>query len=396
VSIRRLLTIALSCALVVTFQASMATAKPAPSCMDPAGCVVIGPGEPVRLGTLLVTELGVLGRESAQAVELATETRGDLVGHPIRLVHLGDGCNAGLATTTAEAVAADGFLAGVIGASCSSASIPVAPILGGAGITTISPSSTNVLLTDPDLRDPFFFRFAYNDQYAADELAAFLIGEGLSTAATVVADHPSLLATGQRFADLFDQAGGTLSNEFVVGSGQGDFSTELAAIASDVPDVIVFLTFQGAAFVTQARATAGLETTTLASTEAAQGVVVELADPADAEGLILSLPDFGFLEEEPYLSTLGAPFAAAFGEPTLAFHAYAFDAANRLMDAIESFQQGNSQKLTIPRTALRDAIEATTNYSGVTGSITCDPNGECNGQAFVIRVVVGGVLVEPS
>jgi branched-chain amino acid transport system substrate-binding protein len=396
VSVRRLLIITLSCALIVTWQAAMATAKPAPSCMDPAGCIVLGPGEPVRLGTLVVTELGALGRESAQAVELATATRGDLAGHPIRLIHLGDGCNAGLATTTAEAVAADGLLVAVLGASCSSASIPVAPILGGAGITTMSPSSTNALLTDPDLRDPFFFRFAYNDQYAGDELASFLIGEGHLDAATVVADHPSLLATGQRFADEFVQAGGTLTNEFVVGNGQDDFSAELAAIASDVPDVIVFITFQAAAFVTQTRDTPGLETTTLASTEAAQGVVAELAEPADAEGLVLSLPDFGFLEEEPYLSTLGAPFTASFGEPTLAYHAYAFDAANRLMDAIESFQQGNSQKLTIPRTALRDAIAATANYPGVTGSITCDPNGECNGQTFVIRVVVGGALVEPS
>ena len=395
-SVRRLLTITLSCALIVTWQAAMATAKPAPSCMDPAGCIVLGPGEPVRLGTLVVTELGALGRESAQAVELATETRGDLAGHPIRLIHLGDGCNPGLATTTAQAVAADGLLVAVLGASCSSASIPVAPILGGAGITTISPSSTNALLTDPDLRDPFFFRFAYNDQYAGDELASFLIGEGQLDAATVVADHPSLLATGQRFADAFVQAGGTLTDEFVVGDGQDDFSAELTAIASDIPDVIVFITFQGTAFVTQARDTPGLETTTLASTEAAQDVVAQLDDPADAEGLVLSLPDFGFLEEEPYLSSLGAPFAASFGEPTLAYHAYAFDAANRLMDAIESFQQGNSQALIIPRTALRDAIAATANYPGVTGSITCDPNGECNGQAFVIRVVVGGALVEPS
>jgi branched-chain amino acid transport system substrate-binding protein len=393
---RRFVTVTLSCVFIVAVQAAAATAKPVPSCIDPAGCVVIGPGEPVRLGSLVVGELVALGRESAQAVELATEARGDLAGHPIRLIHLGDGCNPGLATTTAEAVAADGLLVAVLGASCSSASIPVAPILGGAGIATISPSSTNALLTDPDLRDPFFFRFAYNDQYAGDELAAFLIGQGLSDAATVVADHPSLLATGQRFADEFVQAGGTLSNELVVGNGQDDFSVELAAIASDVPDVIVFLTFQGAAFVTQARDTLGIETTPLASTEAAQGLVAELADPADAEGLVLSLPDFSFLEEEPYLSTLGAPFIAAFGEPTLAFHAYAFDAANRLMDVVESFQQGNSQKLTVPRTALRDAIAATTNYPGVTGLISCDPNGDCNGQEFVIRVVVGGVLVEPS
>lgn len=62
------------------------------------------------------------------------------------------------------------------------------------------------------------------------------------------------------------------------------------------------------------------------------------------------------------------------------------------MDVIESFQQGNSQRLTIPRTALREATAATTGYAGVSGSITCDSNGDCNGQEFVIHVVVEGVL----
>lgn len=65
-----------------------------------------------------VTELGALGTEQAQAVELAATLRGEIAGHPIQLVHLGDGCNTGLATTTAEAVAADGQLVAVIGAAC--------------------------------------------------------------------------------------------------------------------------------------------------------------------------------------------------------------------------------------------------------------------------------------
>ena len=386
--------IVIAAMVVVALQASEASAAPASgSCTDPAGCIVIGPGEPIRLGTLVVTDSGVFGRESAQAVELAVDGRGELAGHPVQLTHLGDGCVPGLATTTAEAVAADALLVGVIGTSCSNAALPAAPILGGAGITLISPSNTNPVLTEPGTREPFYFRTANNDGYQADALAAYLVDQGKVTAATVVGEDPFLAALGQRFVDTFRLLGGTTTNPIPVPDG-GDVSAELAGIAATPPHVIVFLLFQGAAFVTQARDLPALNDTTLASTEIAQGLLGELAEIGDADGMVVTTPDFGFLAEEPYVSTLHDPYVAAFGdEPSAPYHAYAFDAANRLMDVIASFQKGNSPKLTIPRTALRDEFAATSNYPGVTGSITCDLNGDCNPQEVTIMVVVDGELV---
>ena len=51
--------------------------------------------------------------------------------------------------------------------------------------------------------------------------------------------------------------------------------------------------------------------------------------------------------------------------PTSVFHAHAFDAANVLFDAIEQVAIDNDDgSLSIPRTALRDAVFATTGYEG--------------------------------
>lgn len=394
-SVRRLLALVLSCALILMLQASVVIAKPASSCMDPAGCIVIGPDEPVRLASLLVTELGTVGTEQAQAVQLATDLRGDIAGHVIQLVHLGDGCNPGLAATTAEAVAADSLVVAVVGATCSSVSSDVAPVLAGSGIMTVSGSSTRPQLTDPSLRDPFFFRFAYNDVDHGDALAGFLFGEGNLEAATVVDNVPSFVAIAERFADEFTSLGGSVTNEFILQGDEEDFSVQLEAIAAEETDAIVWITSRSAEFVTEARGTTELEAATLASVEGFQGVVDELIQAGagdDAEGLVFSLPDISFLDEEPYLSELGTPFANAFGQPATApYHAYAFDATNRLMDVIESFQ-GNGPRLTIPRTALRDAMADTTGYAGVSGSFTCDSNGDCGEQEFMIHIVVEGVL----
>jgi branched-chain amino acid transport system substrate-binding protein len=65
-------------------------------------------------------------------------------------------------------------------------------------------------------------------------------------------------------------------------------------------------------------------------------------------------------------------------EPTAVFHAHAFDAANILFDAIEAVAvDDGSGNLTIPRTALRDALFSTSGYEGITGIITCTPLGDC-------------------
>lgn len=173
---------------------------------------------------------------------------------------------------------------------------------------TISPSSTSPLLTDPSLRDPFFFRFAYTDMYQGDALAQFLRDGEHVEAATVVDNVPSFLAIAQRFSDEFESLGGAVTNEFVLTEGQEDFSVELAAIAAEETDAIIWMTSQGADFIMEARDTSGLEATTLASVEGFQGVIEQLSNAgaaADAEGLVFSLPDFSFLEEEPYLSDLG-------------------------------------------------------------------------------------------
>ena len=64
--------------------------------------------------------------------------------------------------------------------------------------------------------------------------------------------------------------------------------------------------------------------------------------------------------------------------PTAVFHAHAFDAMNILFAAVTDVAIENDDgSLTIPRTALRDAIFATSGYEGITGTITCNDLGDC-------------------
>jgi branched-chain amino acid transport system substrate-binding protein len=60
------------------------------------------------------------------------------------------------------------------------------------------------------------------------------------------------------------------------------------------------------------------------------------------------------------------------------FHAHAYDAANMIFAAIEKVAvKDNDGTLHIGKQALRDAIAATKDFKGITGNLTCDPNGDC-------------------
>ena len=45
--------------------------------------------------------------------------------------------------------------------------------------------------------------------------------------------------------------------------------------------------------------------------------------------------------------------------------------------------KGSDGSLSIPRTALKDAMYATSGFKGITGTITCTPLGDCAGSTTV-------------
>ena len=99
---------------------------------------------------------------------------------------------------------------------------------------------------------------------------------------------------------------------------------------------------------------------------------------AIAEGAVLSGPDLAFagdFYEDEFLPA----YTEVSGEdaPISVFHAHAFDAYNMLAQAIEEVAFDEDGTTFIPRTALRDAFMSIEGYEGITGTLTCDENGDC-------------------
>ena len=93
-----------------------------------------------------------------------------------------------------------------------------------------------------------------------------------------------------------------------------------------------------------------------------------------------------------------AAYLAAYGQPTGKLSPYtwtAYDAAAALIYNIEQVAVlGDDGNLYIPRTALVDAVRATKDYKGLSGTITCDANGECASSGPTFYIDKGGKWVQ--
>jgi branched-chain amino acid transport system substrate-binding protein len=371
------------------------TAAAAVDCeADPFGCVEVGAGEPITIGTLLAIsgDVAFLGTDSQHGVELAVDyldgafdgTPGQIAGHDVNLVNEDDGCSAEGGQAGATKLAADPTMVAVIGTSCSSAALGVADqILADKGILLVSPSNTNPNLTAEGVTTGFYARTAHNDKIQGAIVADFAYDElGAASAATINDESPYADALAAVFRGVFESKGGSITGFEAIQSSDTDFKPLLTSLAEQSPDVLYFPDFNPACalIATQAADIPGLKDTVLIGSDGcAEPSYTDTAGKA-ADGSFISQPDTSaFTGGEFYVNEFLPAYQEAFGtDPTAAFHAHSFDALNILADAIEAVGvQNDDGSLTISRTAVKDALLATSGFAGITGEITCDPLGDC-------------------
>jgi branched-chain amino acid transport system substrate-binding protein len=361
---------------------------------DEFGCVEIAAGTPIKIGSLLSIsgETAFLGTDSNHGIELAIDdldgsldaTPGQLLGHEVELQQEDDGCSAEGGQSGGTALAADPEIVAVIGTSCSSSALGVADtILGDKGILLFSPSNTNPGLTSEEAHQPFYFRTAHNDLIQGAIVGEYVFNElGIDSAATINDESPYADGLAAAFRDTFEGLGGTITAVEQVNSADTDLGPVLNSIAQGNPGAVYGPNFNPVCALT---ATQGIDilpkgTVQLGSDGCLESAFLETAGDLPAGYYFASSPDLtvfaqGAFYKDEFIPAYKEQFGTA---PTAVFHAHAYDAANILFGAIEQVAvDDGSGNLTISRTALRDAVQATTDYEGVTGIITCTPLGDC-------------------
>jgi branched-chain amino acid transport system substrate-binding protein len=364
------------------------------------GCVTVAAGAPIKIGTLLSISGATksLGDDSNAGVQLGIEylngnfTSGDgqLLGHPVTLQKEDDGCSADGGQTGGTKLAADPQIVAVVGTTCSSSALGVADkIFSDKGIVLISPSNTNPSLTEAGTHQPFYLRTAYNDKIQAAIVTDFVIQklQG-STAATIHDESPYATALAEVFGTDFQAQNGQITSAESIQSTDTDFKSLLTKIAQDRPDVLYYPDFDPACELIAQQATqiSGFANTTLIGSDGCLTDTYIKTGGSSVDGTYASGPDLSAFQQGDFYTKQFLPaYKALVGTiPTAAYHAQAFDAFNMLAAAITQVAIQNSDgSLTIPRGALKDAMFATANFQGITGTITCDQYGDCAGATTV-------------
>ena len=271
----------------------------------------------------------------------------------------------------------------VIGTSCSSAALGVADTI----MSREGHPARLAVEHEPgaDLgraHQPFYARTAHNDRIQGAIVAEFALNEqGATKRRRSTTRARTRRASPRRSAVNFEAGDGTVTVQEQINSEDTDFKPLLRSIAEDDPDVLYAPVFVAACALILKQAAEIMPR----HHDHGVGRVHEQrhasrtpATPSTAcscrrrTSRCSRSGDF-------YSNEFIPAYEEQFGtEPTSVFHAHAFDATNVLFDAIEQVAVENDDgSLSIPRTALRDAVFATSGYEGLTGTITCTELGDC-------------------
>lgn len=190
---------------------------------------------------------------------------------------------------------------------------------------------------------------------------------------------------------MFARLGGTITGQKMVEPSDRDMRTVLTAIAAGQPELIYLPIFisAGSEIARQTKRTAGLEQAKLMGGDGMFGPDFLRAAGEAAVGMYFTSLDLSVEALGPAYADFLAKYHQKYGAPVSAFHGHAYDATIMIFAALEKVAQKDSAGNTsIGRQALRDALYATQDFKGVTGTLTCNQYGDCADTKMGVYQVV--------
>ena len=314
-----------------------------------------------------------LGWRQVNAVQLAVDQINaggglDIGGtnYTLALVSADSGCNPTQAVTAANTLLNAGVVA-VVGHACSSASSAAQPLYAAAGVSMISPSSTDPQVTEQGYTTTF--RVISRDDTPTTMLATHLHNRlTYERAAIVEIDGFWGNWLGDVFSDTFTGLGGVITSRHTVTS-TADFTATLTTIMAENPDVIHFVNDDGntAGLLSKVADNLGMTNVVIAWTKYTEnrGVLDDYANTAGvaAEGDIAAM-FYRATEDMSGYADFDADYVAAgfanYGDEAQMTGAFAYDAAQIIKEAIDRTDSTDPADI-------RDEVTATNNYPGVVG-----------------------------
>jgi len=372
--------------------------------------------EALRLGALLpmTGDLQVYGESSLNGIRLAVSEineAGGVGGEPIVLVVADDQTSPQAGVDAAQRlVSVDGVHA-LVGALSSGVTIPVARTVSRtARIPQVSGASTSPELTTLD-SDGFLFRTVPSDAHQGVALAQIARETGYERVGILYINNDYGLGLAEAFRGAFEPLGGSVTASLAYEPGQSAYRGELRRAARGGAEALVLIGYPENGQVILRQALEGGFFQKFVFTDGMRAP--ELIEAIGAEymnGSVGSVPQA--MQDTPGAAHFRQAYEEAFGEvPPQPFMDSAYDAVYLLALAAE--QAGSRDGV-----AIRDNLHAVSNepgepiypgefakaveliaagkainYTGASGPVTFDENGDVPGT-FAHWVIEDGAIVD--
>jgi branched-chain amino acid transport system substrate-binding protein len=365
----------------------------------------------------IVSDLPLQGANRAQtttmvnAIKLALQERDNKAGNiNIEYESLDDATaqsgqwDAAKCAENAQSAAQDEEIIGWIGPFNSGCAAVEIPILNEAGLGMISPANTYIGLTkpggEPDEPEKYYptgernyARVIVADDKQGKAGVALMLDEGFES--VYILDDKETYGKG--LADQFQQAAEDQGIEVIgregIDGSASNYRSLMNKIAQAQPDAIYFggIIENNAAQLIKDKVGAGMSNEDVAFI-GPDGIFVDelLSQAGDAgEGIYVT---FGGLPQSE-LSGEGRQFVQKFeeqyDEPIQPYTAYAYEAANVMLDAIERASEEAGGDVP-DRQAVIEQIFATEDYQGALGTWSFDEDGDTTLTELSVQRVEGG------
>jgi branched-chain amino acid transport system substrate-binding protein len=164
---------------------------------------------------------------------------GGINGEKIKLVQGDDACEPKQAVSVANRLVDQDKVNAVVGHFCSSSTVPASEVYNDAGILTITPGSTNPIITERNMND--LFRMCGRDDQQGQVASDFIIDKLKAKRVVIIHDKDTY---GQGLADATKAALAKRGVNDVMyeglSRGEKDFNALVTKISAQKPDVVFF------------------------------------------------------------------------------------------------------------------------------------------------------------
>lgn len=337
------------------------------------------------------------GTPMSNAVELAVEQKnedGGILDEDVTYKAYDNTSVAQEAASVATRLATEDKVTAIIGPATTGDANAQTPVLDRAGVPAVLPAATGDMVTmkDDETVWEYIFRVCFQDSFQGEVLANFAQNDLGATKAIILQDNSTDYAVGltEAFEGVFE---GDIVSVENFSDGDTDFNAILTNIRDKDFDVIFIPGYyeEAGLLIKQAREM-GITQPILGPDGFANSTLVELAG-ADNVDDIYYAGHFTPNSEDPKVQDFLKAYEEKFGVEADSFAALAYDAANLVLQAVETAGSTDPKAVT-------EAIASTTAFEGVTGTFSLDENHNPVKSTFVIELQdgeeAGNTVVAPK